>query len=1359
MEKTGLQEDIGGLSPAKRALLESILREKGLKAPVERIPRLNVEGPVPLSFGQQRLWFLDQLNPNSAAYSIPIAFRIDGPLDARILHQALSCIVGRHEVLRTTIQSLEGQPYQIILPNLELELPIVDLTDVPAGERADKLQRFLSLEAARPISLDHGPFMRITLYVLGEQEHVLLIVFHHAVSDGWSISVFLRELETFYPLLSGESVPPLPELPIQYSDYAVWQRRHSQDETLRKQLEYWKGKLSGPLPDLDLPTDHPRSDSRVPPSGRASTDWPAGMMDALQALAEKERVTLYMVFLAAFSTMLHRYSGQEDIIVGSPIAGRTKVETESLIGFFVNTLALRNDLSENPTFRQLLGRVRETALEAYANQDIPFDRLIEEVQPERGPGHSPLLKVVLNVRSVPRRPVTIPGLKFTRLELDSGTARFDLDLTIVREGRGTSHYLDYNAALYDKETIVRMLGHFGNLLAGILRDPDQRISDLPMMSSSERRQALVEWNNTTTRYPRDSSIQALFEAQVTETPDAVALVYEDWQLTYRELNSQANQLAQQLIDMRVGPDVGVGICVERSPEMIVGLLGILKAGGAYVPLDPRYPKDRLEYMLRDAGVEALLTQKSLLDRLPDSLPDVICLDSDPATSSVDCENPPIRTNGDSLAYVIYTSGSTGEPKGVGVVHRGVVRLVKSTNYIDIRPSDVFLQYASLAFDASTFEIWGSLLNGAKLVIAPPGVQSLDQLGRVLRRNAITILWLTAPLFRAMVDHDTDCLKHLRILFAGGDVLSVPHVEKAACVLRDCILINGYGPTESTTFAVCHPIAPGSRFETSVPIGRPISNTRAYILDPQLQLVPIGVPGELFIGGDGLARGYLSNPELTAEKFINSPFDDGERLYRSGDRVRRLPDGNIEFLGRLDGQLKVRGYRIEPGEVQSALAKHSSVRESFVMVRDVGFEKVLAAYVVPYDKKTLDVLELKSVLAGRLPDHMVPSAFVVLDSMPLNASGKVDRSALPSPERPADREVVHARDGLERALVGLWQEVLHTRPIGIRDSFFDLGGHSLLAVHLFALINRKLGKDLPVAVLFQAPTVEQLADLIRDGGWSQGWASLAPLRSTGSRTPLFLVHAADGNLLSYRDLVSYLDPNMPVYGFQETGLHGAPDSRVEDMAAHYVQAMQSVQRKGPYKLAGWSFGGVLAFEMARQLHAQGEDVSLLAMLDARSPDFFKHAERLPFAGRLTSFLRRFFSPDRKRFISSWARQKAERLLAKPTFMVCRLFHLPVPDNYQKLRIFYSYKLAFKRYDPKPYPGRIVLFKAHDQVPVMKENRKLTWENFTRGGLDVIYVPGDHETCLDEPHVRVLAQELQSRIDEVEIRNPQSPIRNR
>ena len=1353
MEKTRPEGGMGGLSPAKRALLENVLREKGLKAPAEQIPRLSVEGPVPLSFGQQRLWFLDQLNPNSAAYNVPIAYRIDGPLDAGILLQTLNRIAGRHGVLRTTIQALDGQPYQIVHPKLELELPIVDLTDIPPDQRAEKLQRLLSLEAARPIHLDQGPFMRNTLYVLGRQEHVLLTVFHHAASDGWSVGVFLRELEAFYRMLSGESIPPLPQLPIQYSDYAVWQRRHTQDEALKQQLEYWKRKLSGPLPDLDLPTDHPRSDSRVPPNGRVSTGWPAGMMDSLQALAEKERATLYMVFLAAFSTLLHRYTGQDDIILGSPIASRTRVETENLIGFFVNTVVMRNDLSGNPTFRQLLGRARETALEAYSNQDIPFDTLVEEVHPERGLSHSPLFKVVLNVRNIPRRPVSIPGLRFTRLELDSGTARFDLDLTIVREGQGTSHYIDYNAGIYDRETIIRMLGHIGNILDGVLRDPDQRVSDLPMMSTSERMQVLVEWNNTSTDYPRDSSIQALFEAQVRETPDAVALVYEDSQLSYRELNNRANQLAQQLIEMGVGPEVGVGICVERSFEMIVGLLGILKAGGAYIPLDSRYPKERLEYMLRDARVQILLTQKSLLDRLPASLPDIICLDSDKATSSVDFENPPIGNDGDSLAYVIYTSGWTGEPKRVGVVHRGVVRLVKSTNYIDIRPSDVFLQYASLSFDASTFEIWGCLLNGAKLVIAPPGVQSLDDLGRVVRQNSVTILWLTAPLFHAMVDHDTSCLTHLRILLAGGDVLSVPHVEKAARELTGCRLINGYGSTESTTFAVCHPIPDNPRFEASVPIGRPVANTRVYILDPHLQPVPIGIPGELFIGGDGLARGYLSNPGLTDKKFINGPFNDSERLYRSGDRARWLADGSIEFLGRLDGQVKVRGYRIEPGEVQSALAKHSAVKESFVMVRDIGPEKILAAYIVPHDKG-LDVLELKSVLAGKLPDHMVPSAYVVLDSMPLNANGKVDRSALPLPDRPADRDSIEPRDLLERTLVEIWQTALHTRPIGIRDSFFDLGGHSLLAVRLFALIKRRLGKDLPIAALFQSPTVEQLADLIREGEWSAGFASLAPLQPNGSRTPLFLVHAAGGNLLPYRELVSCFDPNMPVYGFQEIGLHGAPDTRIEDMAAHYIQAMQSVQPNGPYLLAGWSFGGVLAFEMARQLGVQGEEISLLAMLDARSPDYLKHSQRLTFMGRLAIFLSRIrtLSP-REQFSSVFGlvKQRTHRLLVKATFIFCKRMRFHVPDSYRKLGIPYFHKLALKRYHPQPYPGRLILFQAEDQGCVTETDRKLTWENFALGGVEVIPVPGDHGTFIEEPHVRVLARKLQDCIDGLQIRS--------
>ncbi len=1035
---------------------------------------------LPASFAQQRLWFIDSLMPGSALYNVPAVMRLVGALDVRALKKSLNEIAQRHEVLRTTFVSVDEQPMQLIAPFLDLPLPVATLQQKDKAASDAEVVRLAAEESQRPFDLSHGPLLRASLLRLAEREHVLFLTMHHIVSDGWSMGVLYRELEQLYRAYSARLASPLPELPIQYADYASWQRQWLQGPTLENQLEYWKAQLNGAPPLLELAADRARPALQSFKGARQTRILPNRLGAALKTVSRREGATLFMALFAAFKVLLSRYTRREDIVIGSPIAGRTRAETEDLIGFFVNTLVLRSDLSGNPGFRELLHRVRETALSAYAHQDLPFEKLVEELNPERSMSHSPLFQVMFVLHNTGSRELRLPGITVSELEFEHKSAKFDLSVAVVESVDELRLDADFSTELFDVETIARLLGHYRTLLEGIVADPDQRLSDLPLLTQPERQQLLIDWNDTGTDYPRHSTVSDLFETQVEKTPDAIALVFQNKELTYAELNRRANQLAHHLISLGVGPEVLVGVCVERSLEMVVALLGILKAGGAYLPLDPSYPEERLAFMLDDGNVTVLITQEKLEASLPRYRAKLIileCLAADP--QHCPDTNPEPKVNPDHLAYVIYTSGSTGTPKAVMVPHRGVVRLVKDTDYADFDAAQTFLQFAPISFDASTFEIWGALLNGARLVVFPPHTPSLDELADALTHDKITTLWLTASLFHLMVDHHLERLTGLRQLLAGGDVLSVSHVRKFLPAASGCRLINGYGPTENTTFTCCHTVTPQS-IVSSVPIGRPIANTQVYILDPQLNPVPIGVPGELHIGGAGLARGYLSRHELTQEKFIPNPFSEerGARLYKTGDLVRYLADGNIEFLGRIDHQVKIRGFRIEPGEIEAVLNRHAQVNACAVIAReDTPRDKRLVAYVVAAEENAPGDARLRDHLKQTLPDYMLPSAFVVLDKLPLTPNGKLDRKSLPAPECRAEASYVAPRTPTQETLAAIWAEVLKLDKIGIHDNFFELGGHSLLATQVISRIRASLKVELPLRSLFERPTVAELAAVI------------------------------------------------------------------------------------------------------------------------------------------------------------------------------------------------------------------------------------------------------------------------------------------
>src|SRR5712692_5548145 len=1354
-----IKQQLAALSPAKRALLELKLLKKKARTYVadEPIPPRPDRDSAPLSYTQEGLWVLSQLMPGASLYHVPKAVRLTGKLNVTALKETLDLIVARHESLRTSFTTVDGIPMQVIARAMSVEMPLIDLTQLSETDREAEAQSVIDQEARRPFDLSQGPLIRAILLRLAEQEHILLVTTHHIVTDGWSMGIFHRELMELYEAFSAGRPAGLPDLPIQYADYACWHRQWFAGAVYESQLSYWKKQFATLPPVLELPGDHPRGAVQAFRAFRGAQQTlrlSKILTRQLKELCQKEEATPFMVLLAAYYVLLHRYTGEEDIVVGSPIAGRCMAETEQLIGLFINVLALRVSLCCNPTFREMLQRVKDVAFGAYAHQDLPFETLVKEVRPDRTLSHNPLFQVMFVLQNEPIPPLEFGGLTVGYVQVGNVTTNFDLTLDIIERENQFLLKFECNADLFEEETIARMMGHFQTLLEGLVANPEQRISELALLTAGERHQLLIEWTDTRTDYSADKCIQELFEHQVASTPDAIALIAGDRELTYAELNSRANQLACYLRKSGIGPDTRVGVCLERSPEMIVALLGILKAGGAYVPLDPAYPRARLQFMIEDANAPVLLTEKKLLHTLPETTSRIICIDElGQQIAQESTENPDLATSAENLAYVIYTSGSTGTPKGVAVAHRNVVRLVRSTNYANFSAAEVFLQFAPVSFDASTFEIWGSLLNGARLAMMPPGKASLKELAEALKRYRVTTLWLTAGLFHLMVDHHLEELRGLRQLLAGGDVLSVPHVRRVLQELPGCRVINGYGPTENTPFTCCYPITNPASLNGSVPISRPISNTYVYALDPHLNPVPVGVPGELYIGGDGLARDYLNRPELTAEKFVRDPFSgNGARLYRSGDLVRYRPSGDIEFLGRIDNQVKVRGYRVELGEIEAVMAQHPEISEGVVVVRQDAGDKHLAAYLTPRNGHQPAVEDVRSFLRERLPDYMVPSTFVVLESLPLSPTGKVDRLALPSTNGfKSTKGFAAPEDELELKLIKIWEKVLNVRPVGINDNFFDLGGHSLLAVRLFALIEKSFGRNLPLATLFQAPTVKELARVLRKEGLPAPWSSLVMIQPGGERTPLFCVHAAGGNVIEYRDLARLLGPDQPFYGLQANGLDGKsdPHTTIPEMAAHYIKEMREVQPNGPYLLGGRSSGGTIAFEMACQLKAAGEEVALLALLDAYPAGYFK---LLPgaasFRQRMQRRARRWNShlmnlsqlkfADRISYLLNklkYAPAKIKHKVYRRAYKLYRRIGRQLPEvlrNIEELNF-----AAVKDYVPQVYAGRATLFSANDLTAAYDVEDG--WRELV-ADLEVIEIPGNHLDIIKEPHVSVLAEKL-------------------
>ena len=1256
---------------------------------------------LPLSFGQERLWFLLRLDPGSPAYHLPHNLRLAGPLDAAALAAAFAAVVRRHEILRTRYAAVDGAPVQEIDPPGTFRLPLVDLSALPEEAREEEAAAWVVQGARAPFDLAVEQPLRARLLRLGREDHALSLTLHHIASDGWSNGILVREVAEVYQAAVEGRAAALPELPVQYADFAAWQREAFASGALAAQWAWWRAHLTEAPPPLDLPTDRPRPPVAVSAGSSRSLFWEPDLAAAVEALGRRQGATLFMTLLAGFATLLSRLTGQDDLTVGSPVAGRSRTEIEGLIGFFVNTLVLRVDRTGDPTFAELLGRVRATALGAFVHQDVPFEKLVEELQPERDLAHPPLFQVMLVLQNAPATALEVGGLTFRPIEAEAGAATFDLTLACAGGPQGIGGLLQYKTDLFDAPTIDRWLGHFRTLLAAASAHPDRRLDDLPLLAAAERHQLVVEHNDTAVHRPEDLCLHELFERQVDRTPEAVALVVGETgeEITCRDLDARAGRLAAWLRSRGAGPEAAVGVSLERSPELIVALLAVAKSGAAWVPIDPSYPPERLAFLQQDAACAFVLDRASWPAEPP--------------------EAPARLTTGvtpDHLAYRLYTSGSTGTPKAVLVPHRAIVQHMRwLQEEWPLDPGDVMLQAFSASFDASFFDLWAPLLAGARLVL--PVAETTGDAARTVAETArcgVTRVCGVPPWIAELAERpELAGATALRQIFLGGQELPLPLARRLTA--RGFTVASFYGPTEAAVTATAWEAAAGLDGDLrAAPLGRPIHNVRIHLLGAAAEPLPLGVAGELCIAGAGVAQGYAGRPELTADRFRPDPFGEpGARLYRTGDRARRRPDGALEFLGRVDRQVKVRGFRIEPGEVEAVLAGHPDVQSAVVDARrSRGGEARLIAWVVPRTPVAVDAL--RAWLAERVPEPLLPSGWVLLDALPRTPNGKVDLAALPAPEHlPASGERVPPRDDLERDLAALWEELLDVRPVGIRDDFFTLGGHSLLVLRLLARIERRFGARLAPATLFTAPTVEALAAVLR-GGESVPSGPLVVLAAGGDRPPLVWLHAAAGTVTAYLELARRLHeaaPDRPVWA-----LPAPPDlpATLEELAAGHVAALRAAQPEGPYHLAGWSFGGVVAVEMARQLHRAGAAVAPVVLIDTRAPGMIEVPTDLP-------TLLATFAADQGLPPDVDARD-IETL--RPLFAA-----------------FCSLLGMLRSHRPEPYEGRIELFRASTRTVAAPPD--LGWTALAGGGLEIRELPGDHAGVIRGVGAQRLAEVLGGR----------------
>ncbi len=1347
--------------PTIATLAEVITQtQAGDKLPQDRggyaITRTRRGAPLPLSFAQERMWFLYRLSPEAVAYNIPASVRLHGPLNKPALRWAVGELVRRHEALRTTFVQVEAQPRQIIHDVLDPTWTEEDLRGVPAELREPRALELATAEARRPFDLEKGPLLRVFLIQLGDEDQVVILNTHHIISDQWSYGIIARELVASYnAFCAGKPCAVQPDLTIQYADFAQWQRRWLSGSVLEEQLAHWKSKLTD-LPVVTLPTDRPRLPVHSFKGDHVSLDLSWSLVNRLKQLSVREGVTLYMVFLAGFFGLLHRLTQQRDLVIGTPIANRNRLEIEELIGTFVNTLVLRTDVTGDLTFRELLRKVRDLSLDAYAHQDIPFEKLVEELRPDRSQGGLPLVQVLFNFANTPFARTEFHQLSWTPYEVSRGAAQLDLGLSIDPHASRKA-YLEFNTDLFDRTSAECWISQYRQLMETVAEHPEAQLGRVSILTGQERHRMLREWNATDRPVDRERCFYQLFEAQVSRTPDAVGLLFEGREWSYAELNHQANRLAHHLRECGVGPDIVVPVFLERSPDLLISLLAVMKAGGAYLPLVPGLPIRRLAAMIEASHAAVLITDSSLLGGLPQHQLRVVCLDQEAeALARQSEENPSPLSGPEHLVYVLFTSGSTGQPKGVEIEHRALVNFLRSMQQEPgMTHRDVLVALTPLSFDIAGLELYLPLLVGAKIVLANRQ-QAMDGawLQRELDHGTVTMLQATPATWRMILQFGWKGGRGVKVL-CGGEAL--PRELAQELLARAGSVWNVYGPTETTIWSTLERVRSADR---TISLGRPIANTHVYVLDSNLEPVPVGIPGELYIGGMGLARGYRGQPQLTADRFVSNPFRPGERLYRTGDQVKWLPDGRLDYVGRIDYQVKLRGFRIELGEIESVLGNDPTVKQAVVIVReDAPGDKRLVAYVAPRDGSACDPSGLRRALRELLPDYMVPAAIVPLSEFPLTPNGKVDRTSLPAPSGEAAHDGVQAiepRNRVELQLVAIWEQVLGITPIGVRDNFFTLGGYSLLALRMFSAIEQTFGTRLPMAVLFQAPTIEQLADVLADEGCTVRWRSLVAIQPEGKRPPLFAVPGVGGNVLVFARLAKLLGDDQPFYGLQARGLDGKekPFMRVDEMAAHYIGEIRSVQPQGPYFIGGTCTGGLAAYEIAQQLTAQGEEVILAVMESWHPRSYLNHWSRPPYLlwpllfvwMKVTTYLRLMRRLPAREWAPFW-KGKLKRMW--------NLMHHTEAAEHQdeflyKDQVTYATFHAVARYDLKPFRGQVLnVIASKHPLTNSSDDTRLVFGEWAMGMSRTVYLPAeDSGRLFVAPHVQELAHHLKAFWQEAE-----------
>jgi amino acid adenylation domain-containing protein len=1309
----------------------------------EAIERHKGEASAPLSFEQEEVWLALQVHTDEPLFNEPFTLRITGTVDPATLQDALNALAVRHEVFRTGIVVKDGTPVQVVSDRVAVPFRFTDMRDVPPEEREAKAMSAATAETRREFRLGQPPLLRALLVQLDENDSRLYLIMHHIITDAWTFyDVIIPELRVLYEGILEGAAPSLGDPPVQYTDYARWQRGRLRGPAVEKRLATWRERFQGAQALALTPDRHRPSGSSCRGASQFAT-LPAELAGVLRDLARQENATLFMVLLTGFKVLLSRYTQQDDIVVGTAMDCRNAPELETAAGCFVRAVPVRTDTGGNPTFRELLRRIRDVMLETYDLKDVPFAELSEALQTPGSPSRQDLLKVTCVME--PGVPVPPTGWAGWQVEIQTGTAKFDLLFELEERDGGVLVRAERNADLYEAATMDRMLSHLDHLLRCAAAAPETRLEDLPLQPEAESRSLVRDLAGTPRPYPRGDTVHGLFARQAARRGNAAAVVDGSTTLSYRELNSRANQLAHYLCGRGVAPGDAVALCMARTWEYIVAVLGVLKAGAAYVPIEPGLPARRMEFLLSDAGASIMVGHRDCGSHM--ALPGVAVLRLEEIGAEVSRQPDaglPDTTTAESLAYIMFTSGSTGEPKGVEIPHRGIVRLVCGTDYIPFDEGITSLLLAPLGFDASTFELWAPLLNGGRCVVYPRPETDLAELERVINESRVTCLWLTAGLFNSIIDLRPRLLATVTHVLTGGEALSVSHVRRALALLPDTHIINGYGPTENTTFSCTYAIpSTVPEHAPSVPIGQPIANTRAYILDPNGQPVPVAVPGELHVGGDGLARGYRNHPQLTAERFVPDPFveESGARMYKTGDRCRWLPNGNIEFLGRFDHQVKLRGFRIEPGEIEAVLSQHPEVTQCAVAVRGEGDARRMVAYVTPVSGSNCPLGGLRAHLAERLPSYMVPGRLVCLDTMPLTPNGKIDRNALPDPSEP-QHEYAPPRTETERALVRIWGDAFAADCIGVEDDFFELGGHSLKALTIAAAIERQFGRAISLARFFTAPTIAQLAAALDEGSRPETSGKAIHIAGSGALAPLFCIPGAGGTVFSFRKLAMAAGKSRPVYGLQYPGLGDdeVPLDSLEAVAEELARRILEAEPRGPYNLLGYSLGGYVSFEIARKLRAMGHRVAMLGMIDCIAPNALAQRPLLERVRMHLAQWRRAGGGARLRYVIDRLRHR----------LASGKGHEPlVPEeesglSAENLRHVQAHmEQAAEQYKPEPYSGRIVLFRAvqPDWIQFTVMDECMGWEPYVRGGMEVHAVPGLHLDVLKDPNVDKMASVLE------------------